>query len=144
MSTAEKSRVLQRDGRGVSFAARLPRSPSAGATARRMVRTSLGHVVAPSTLDDVLLVVSELVMNAVRHGRGQVELQIGCDDGYVTGHVSDEGDAFAVPAEERPAAAAGSRGLWIVEQLAEDWGIQDQSAYVWFAIAGEPVGPASS
>jgi anti-sigma regulatory factor (Ser/Thr protein kinase) len=143
MSPAEGSCGPKRDDRrSVRFAARLPPSPNAGLTARQMVRTRLGHVVAPSTLDDVLLVVSELVTNAVRHGRGEVDLQIGCDDGYVTGHVSDEGDGFA-RVDERPADCIGHRGLLIVEQLADDWGIQQEPAHVWFAIAGEPVAVAA-
>ena len=108
-----------------------------------MIRTRLGHILSPSALDDVLLVVSELVTNAVRHGRGEVDLQIRFDGGRVTGHVSDEGDGFARRVGARPADRVGHHGLRIVEQLSDDWGIRAGSAHVWFAIESEPVAVAA-
>lgn len=131
------------DTRAVGFAARLAPSRGAGGVARGMVRSRLGDLMTPATLDDVLLVVSELVTNAVRHGRGDVDLRIEVDGGRVTGHVSDEGEGFTRRVHTAPADDGGHRGLLIVEQLADDWGIQGESAHVWFAIAGEPVAGAA-
>jgi anti-sigma regulatory factor (Ser/Thr protein kinase) len=122
--------------RSVSFAARLPPDGASAAAARRLVRTRLGQLVATPTLEDVLLVVSELVTNAVRHGRGNIELRIAFDGERVRGDVGDEGGGFTRRARPRPAGAVGGNGLRIVEQLATTWGVHDGSAQIWFEIPG--------
>lgn len=133
-----RSRPEGEDARrsSVSLGARLPSESAACGAARRQVRTRLAHVVEPALLDDVLLVVSELVTNAVRHGRGDVELRVAFDGERVTGRVADEGRSFARRARERPADAIGGYGLQIVEQVAAGWGIGGEAADVWFEIAG--------
>ena len=46
----------------------LPHAPEAPSLARREVLGALGHRLPERTLEDLLVVVSELVTNAVRHG----------------------------------------------------------------------------
>ena len=139
MSSAEASSRFRRDdvGRNVSFAARLPPDPAAVAAARRMVRKRLGEIVAPATLENVLIVVSELVTNAVRHGCGEVELAIALDEGRLTGRVCDEGDGFEHRMPEPADARIGGHGLQLVAQVADGWGVRERSAQVWFEIADE-------
>lgn len=122
-------------GCDVSFAARLAPDRVAAATARRKVRLRLGQLVEPAMLDDVLLVVSELVTNAVRHGCGDVELHVVFDGRCVTGHVRDEGQGFAHGARRRSPDQVGGHGLRLVEVVAAGWGVRDGSAHVWFEIA---------
>lgn len=119
----------------VSFAARLAADRVAASEARRLVRTRLDHIVAPCTLDDVLLIVSELVTNAVLHGHGNVEMHIAFDGRSVTGHVCDEGPGFERRAPAPRAGRIGGRGLALVEQVADGWGVDDEAAHVWFQIA---------
>lgn len=118
----------------VSFAARLAADRVAASEARRLVRTRLDHIVAPCTLDDVLLIVSELVTNAVLHGDGDLEMHIAFDGCSVTGHVCDEGAGFQRRASAPCAGRIGGRGLALVEQVADGWGVDDEAAHVWFQI----------
>jgi anti-sigma regulatory factor (Ser/Thr protein kinase) len=67
------------------IAVRLPRDRTTAAAARRLLRTRLGRVVPEEALDDALIVVSELVSNAVVHGSGEIELRIAFDGTRVTG-----------------------------------------------------------
>ena len=121
--------------RDVRIAATLPRLPLAAATARGLVRRELGDVLAGETLDDVLLVVSELATNAVLHGAGEIQLRLAYDGERIAGAVSDQGPAFAVAAEPRAAECGpGGRGLFIVGRVSKRWGMRDESASVWFEI----------
>lgn len=118
-----------------AFSLFLPRDPAASALARRAVRESLIDVVPASTLADVTLAVSELVANAVLHGTGQIELRIESDGTSVKGEVIDEGAGFEQQMrEEGGLDGVGGRGLFIVGQLAESWGVHEGTTHVWFEI----------
>jgi anti-sigma regulatory factor (Ser/Thr protein kinase) len=74
--------------------------------------------------EDALLVVSELVTNAVRHGSPEVELCLCLLPDRVRIAVYDGGDALPVvpsanPSIDRPTG----RGLLIVAATASDWGV---------------------
>ncbi|MFF2364494.1 ATP-binding protein [Streptomyces sp. NPDC058122] len=72
MTTVEPSCEL---GTGTGLGARLERDPQAAVYARGMVRTfldALPRAVPRETAEAVLLVVSELVTNVVRHARGRL------------------------------------------------------------------------
>jgi anti-sigma regulatory factor (Ser/Thr protein kinase) len=111
--------------------------------ARQLVRTRLDGVVRTPTLDDVVLVVSELVTNAVRHGRGDVELQIDFDGARVRGNVCDEGKGFAENVRTHAAGQVGGNGLHIVGQVAGGWGVRQGSAQVWFELLDGPPAPVT-
>jgi len=126
-------------GPDASFALRLPRGPAAAGDARHVIRRRLGEQLSTDALDDVLVVVSELVANGVRHGRGDVTLELAFDGPRVTGFVADEGAGFAAPAPrsgDRP--GGGGYGLELVARLADSWGLHDGSSLVWFEILAEP------
>lgn len=139
MSPAEVPSPIDRhETRSVRFAARLPADDGTAGVARRLIRMRLGQQVAPLTLEDVVLVVSELVTNAVRHGRGNVELRVAFDGERVKGEVCDEGSGFARRRRTPPSGDAGGNGLSVVEQLTSAWGVHDGSARVWFEVADRP------
>jgi anti-sigma regulatory factor (Ser/Thr protein kinase) len=119
----------------VSFSTVLPRDPAASFLARQAVREQLaGHVPAP-TLADVTLAVSELVTNAVLHGTGAIELRVEADDESVKAEVIDEGRGFEHEiAEDGGIEGIAGRGLLIVGQLAETWGVHEGTTHVWFEI----------
>ncbi|MEU3911508.1 ATP-binding protein [Streptomyces sp. NPDC029721] len=82
-------------------------------------------------VEDVLLLVSELVANACRHGGGPGALVLDCTEDRLRVEVTDRSPQPPVPpgsrtrAGARPGAAdgwPGGYGLLIVERLARAWG----------------------
>lgn len=112
----------------------LPRTPSAAAIARRGVTSCFGDLLGEETLDDVLLVVSELVTNALLHGQGAIKLRMTFDAHGVVGAVTDEGDAFHGKPLERDLDRVGGHGLHIVGRVAGSWGLSVGSTSIWFEI----------
>jgi anti-sigma regulatory factor (Ser/Thr protein kinase) len=108
-------------------------SPHAPGQARRWV-SEQGSDLPRGTLDLLLILVSELVTNSVRHS-GAVpgeRLQIALERGGGTIHVDvqDTGPGF-----DRRNLAPGPHGLQVVESAADRWGI-DRSGptTVWFEL----------
>ena len=98
-----------------------PATPSrARAWALTAVRTSLENADS-MLLDDVALVVSELVTNAMRSGSRTATLILTMDRGHLRVAVRDEVAARPRLVEALPGDPAG-RGLHIVAALSEDWG----------------------
>lgn len=116
------------------MAARLIRTPAAVRAARRLVADHFGGLLGEETLDDVQLVVSELVTNAVRYGRGDVDLRMTFDGRLLTGAVSDKGRGFKRRPREHDPARVGGHGLYIVGRVSEAWGTDDGHTNVWFQI----------
>jgi anti-sigma regulatory factor (Ser/Thr protein kinase) len=98
--------------------------PAGVGTARR---AATGIVVQwdvrPSVADDACLVVSELVTNAVRHGRSDVVLRLKHYDGFLRVEVVDEDTRLPVLVAPDPQSLSG-RGLGIVASLATSWGAE--------------------
>ncbi|MFE0420537.1 ATP-binding protein [Streptomyces tendae] len=80
--------------------------------------------------DDVQLVVSELVANAIEHGFGRVALRIMEEMGSITVEVSD---ANRAPARIRGAQLddVRGRGLAIVAALVQSWGVSEGGCTTW-------------
>lgn len=77
-----------------------------------------------ATAEDALLIVSELVTNAVRHGRPEVVLHLETTSDRVRIEVHDASDELPLVPVDQPAADRPSgRGLLIVAATASDWGI---------------------
>ncbi len=90
--------------------------------ARAEIRSTLVEWGLLPCLDDALLIASELVTNAARHGQGKVKLHIQATDGLVRIEVEDQ-SIQQVPQRRNPTdASAGGRGLILVEALSERWG----------------------
>lgn len=110
--------------------------PEAPGQARDAIAPLSGRV-DERTLDDLRLVVSELVTNAVLHAPGEpISLRVDVDtDGVVRGEVSDHGEG-GVRLRPTSLREAGGYGLGIVDALADRWGVRDGSSRVWFELAG--------
>lgn len=139
MPPAEASRPRARaaPAHDLGVVVRLPRSPRAAHGARQAVRERFGDLLARDTLDDALLVVSELVTNAVLHGQGDIELHLDFDGQRVSGEVRDEGVGCAQQLRERRLDDGGGRGLGLVGQIADSWGLHEGPNHVWFQILAQ-------
>jgi anti-sigma regulatory factor (Ser/Thr protein kinase) len=109
----------------------LPRTPDSIGDARRLVEahtTSLG----PQRREDAALLVTELVTNALVHGKGAIGLRIDIVSRGLRVEVSDEGEVALPPVPTL--GGYGGWGLRLVEQLADDWGVLEGSTKVWFRL----------
>jgi anti-sigma regulatory factor (Ser/Thr protein kinase) len=119
----------------------LPRDLSAGAMARAALRQRFVEALGEKRLSELALVVSELVGNAVVHGRGEIILEVRADGDRVHGEVIDQGGGFERQVRERGPTEVGGRGLIIVDALSSRWGIHEGTTHVWFEL-GSPEEPA--
>ncbi|MGH8860062.1 MAG: ATP-binding protein [Jatrophihabitantaceae bacterium] len=77
---------------------------------------------------DILLLVSELVTNAVRHGSPEVVLVLHVLADRVRVEVQDGSDELPVVPARRPSAERPTgRGLLIIAATAVDWGVELRS-----------------
>lgn len=124
--------------RSTEFRIDLTASPEAAGVARRFVRAHSDSLPADS-LNDAQLLVSELVTNAVRHGRPAISLVLNLDPPLIGVAVHDEGDLLPPVAPVSPGTdQPGGRGLMIVDRLSSTWGVlpddQPPGKTVWFRI----------
>jgi anti-sigma regulatory factor (Ser/Thr protein kinase) len=110
---------------------RVPRDLEASSYARESVFSHLGGWVPDSTLDDVLLIVSELVTNAAVHGEGEISVRTELEDECVHGQVTDEGPGFERTLSNSDLA---THGLDVVDRLADEWDVADGASHVWFSV----------
>jgi hypothetical protein len=83
---------------------------------------------------DSTLLVSELVTNALVHGRGTIELRARLDENHLIVEVIDDGKGFERVVRKRDFDNLGGWGLSLVDALASRWGIHDGRSHVWFEL----------
>ncbi|MFF5273697.1 ATP-binding protein [Streptomyces sp. NPDC000133] len=90
--------------------------------ARSQIRRVLGGRADPATVDDMVLVVDELVANALRHTPGIGVLLLQVDQDRATVRVFDAGaNCAAVAVKSARKSDENGRGLGIVARLTEEW-----------------------
>jgi anti-sigma regulatory factor (Ser/Thr protein kinase) len=101
----------------------LPRSPSSVGAARRFItaRTAAWSFPEPAA-DQLVLIGSELVTNAVLHARTELTLTLELREDRVRISVKDRSQAPATLRHYRPDALTG-RGLGVVAALSDRWGV---------------------
>lgn len=119
----------------------LPCGPEAAGQARRLVaQACTAAALPPDACDSALLCTSELVTNAIVHGRSDVRLWIRTDSGWLRIEVGDDNSRHPhlQPADD---GALDGRGLFIVDLLTTRWGVRDDSIgkVVWFELRADPV-----
>jgi anti-sigma regulatory factor (Ser/Thr protein kinase) len=121
----------------------LPTSEEAPEIARRRVVERFGAELDPRQMADARLLTSELVTNAVVHGRGKIGLSALLDEDRLVIEVTDEGAGFERTVRQHGSDAVGGNGLNIVDTLATRWGIHADSSHVWFELErpGPRLGP---
>lgn len=109
----------------------LPAGADSPGAARRFVQQCLQQWGHATLVDDVSLVATELVTNAVLHARSELEVVLAVG-GRVRLEVHD--GSQRVPALRSPSGlVATGRGLRLVELLATEWGVEptDDGKVVW-------------
>ena len=124
----------------------LPLNDHAPAVARRLLRDACdawGFTDA-YWLAGADLIITELVTNAIRHGGGQVALEVRAHEDRVTVSVAD-GSAVVprlVGDDGAPDRATG-RGVAIIAGIAEQWGVESHEGgkRVWALLPPHPGRP---
>ena len=106
----------------------------APAAARASVR-AICATYHPELVDDAVLLVSEVVTNAVKYGRAPVRLSIDCGPSGIVVAVEDGNPALPRPRRHDRRRHSG-RGLLLVQRLAADWGVRltERGKQVWFRL----------
>ena len=113
--------------------------PEAASQARAVVNDDLGLAVPGKVLENAILLVSELVTNAVRHAAQgemeEVELRLKIEPERIRVVVSDPGGGFEAVPRLPTASESSGWGLYLVDRIADRWGVitKDRNE-VWFEI----------
>lgn len=117
-------------------------SLDAAALSARMAREAVRGVcsaasVSPPTTETAMLLISELVTNAVVHGSGRPVLDIDVQPDVLRVTVTDEATGTPRLLRDRPLLGESGRGLQLVEALAARWGTHRRlpaGKSVWFEL----------
>ena len=113
----------------------LPARPSSATRARSEITRRLSPRVTVGVLEDVRLLLTELITNALRHAGVRADDEIG-----VRAQVSGETVRIEVhdPGRDgpvvmrKPGARGGGYGLFLVESLTDEWGVdRNDGTTVW-------------
>ena len=120
---------------GKTVRLRLPCQASTPARARREIACWLNDFDCLERVDDVQLVVSELVTNAVLHAGTDVEIWLDVDPKRLVVAVSDFGPGLPERRDAGPEDDHG-RGLNLVDSLSSAWGVEiaDPGTTVWCSL----------
>jgi anti-sigma regulatory factor (Ser/Thr protein kinase) len=116
------------------FEANLPHNDDAPVIARRLLARWLRPALDPAELHTAELLVSELVTNAVVHGRDKITLRAQLDEDRLHVEVIDGGGGFEQGIRQADFDSVGGRGLAIVDAEASRWGIHEGTTHVWFEL----------
>jgi len=106
--------------------------------ARRFVEDELLPAGAgEDTLCHAQLLVTELVTNAARHAHSAVDLTIASDHGHVRIEARD--DSSVIPLAPRGDTETRHRGLQLIEDLSEGWGVDvlGDGKVIWCELASK-------
>jgi len=128
----------------------VPAEPASARLAREHVRGVLGRAgTSGLVIDKAVLLTSEIVTNAVLHGRGPIVVRVESAADFVRVEVDDTEPRLPTIRAYGAEAATG-RGLPVVEMTATAWGTigTERGKTVWVEVgrrpadAGPPDGPA--
>jgi PAS domain S-box-containing protein len=116
----------------------IPSSPHAPSRARRAIERLAGDL-DPGVVEQLKLLATELVTNSCRHAADKgdpIGLVLAIDPGVVRLSVTDTGPGFSAPRSPAHLDDESGRGLFIVDAMADRWGVDDQGGTrVWLELA---------
>ncbi|MEU9376304.1 SpoIIE family protein phosphatase [Streptomyces sp. NPDC048255] len=117
-----------------------PGDPEAPAMARHLIRAAVAAWGAGDRADEIELAADELMTNALVHtdGGGEVSMRF-TGEGRIRIEVEDSSSALPQRREAGDWAVSG-RGLLLVEELADDWGVEPRGGgkRVWCEFVTAP------
>ncbi|MDO0936750.1 ATP-binding protein [Streptomyces sp. DG2A-72] len=129
-------KVLELFGNPTESEVSLPSRPESAATARRLTQVVVLRQwgLTPKMTEDAVLLVSELVGNAVRHTGARVfGLRLRSRRGWIRVEVRDpsRGLPCLMPVQEMDVSG---RGLFLVDKLSDRWGVDllPRGKTTWF------------
>jgi PAS domain S-box-containing protein len=120
---------------------RLPPQPASVAAARTHVREQLTSAGRSELEEVAVLLVSEVVTNALLHAGTDIDVDVRVDPAGVRVAVGD--GSTHMPSRRRYATTSGTgRGLLMLESLVDDWGVtpEPEGKTVWFQLSGDGPG----
>jgi anti-sigma regulatory factor (Ser/Thr protein kinase) len=116
---------------------RLAERNTSAALARQFTRATLSGWQSQGSHDDIVLVVSELVTNALLHGHGTPVVRLLEESDRIRIEVCD--DSPLLPVSHRVTPLSGL-GLRVVEQLSSAWGAsrRGRGKVVWCELSTTP------
>jgi anti-sigma regulatory factor (Ser/Thr protein kinase) len=121
------------------FELELARDVQAPKAAREAIADWFADLAEDLDLETATLLVSELVTNAIRHGRGTVTMRADLDDDRLLVEVIDEGGGLEHVIRTRAFEKLEGWGLTIVDSESSRWGAHEGTTHVWFEL--ERAGP---
>ncbi|MFB8025992.1 MULTISPECIES: ATP-binding protein [unclassified Streptomyces] len=104
---------------------------------RRIACAFLKKWGVPDCAGSVALLSSELVTNALQHGRGAVSFRMSHGDSLLTLSVGSQGLVPDLAVKVVDGLAESGRGLMLVDTVADAWGVAD--GRVWCTLPSRPV-----
>lgn len=123
---------------GIEATLFLPAEAASVAKARAFVRALLRQWNAAGFEEPAVLLVSELVTNAVLHSATPSTVEVRLNTGILWIGIADGSAVIPAPKRYGVEAATG-RGLQLVERIASRWGVSrsDSGKVVWFELSDE-------
>ncbi|MGI8900863.1 MAG: PAS domain S-box protein [Nocardioides sp.] len=112
-------------GRSASFERRLDPLPASVREARGLTRDLLQDADREDLVDNALLLVTEVVTNALLHAGTSIDLSAVLGEDGLRVVVADGSPHLPVRRRYGPSAGTG-RGLMILDQLVDDWGVEQR------------------
>jgi anti-sigma regulatory factor (Ser/Thr protein kinase) len=118
---------------------RLLMNHHAPGVARAFARSSGCTEHSAEILDDALLLISELVTNAVEHGKQPIFIALECENGGLKVRVRDGSRALPRPRDAFESEEEG-RGLALLDRISDAWGVESildeygSGKAVWFEL----------
>ncbi|MBV9951505.1 MAG: ATP-binding protein [Acidimicrobiia bacterium] len=106
--------------------------------ARRFAEQTIG--VDHARLADILVIVSELASNAVRHAHSKFSVRVCNQRGVVRIEVTDHGDGWPEVPRREEVVSGGGMGLNLVAALSDRWGATERPGgkVVWAELDDGP------
>lgn len=119
-----------------AFERRLPPRPSSVAEARQLVRALLADTQRDDLVETAVLLVSEIVTNALLHAGTPIDVAASMDNQGLRVEVGD--GSLHLPMRRNYGATAGTgRGLRLLEEMVDEWGVSRRrhGKTVWFRLS---------
>ena len=121
----------------VTASLHLSADPTSAAKARMFIAEFCGAAHLPAHVcETAALCVSELVTNAIMHGRTAATIEAHRPGDHLRVTVHDDNPQLPPVGNHPQLSSESGRGLQIVSLLADDWGVErgDEGKAVWFTL----------